>query len=304
VNDADLLRAAGFTDATALVTRVAGTAAFGAYAVFNDNLSNDGSYVPAVASGFGGEALVLPVVVETTTFESELVLYNPALVPVTVSLTYVESLAAPKGMVGTVTVDLGPGQQKILPRILYTLRTLGLPLGPRGAASHAGTLSVVFTPSVGGPVPGLAGAKTAAAGTGACEGKGSFGLFYPAFPASSGAVVEADVDGLQQTATTRSNLALFNPSALNAVTVQYEIWDGATGAKALTSAPIVLPPLGWTQFDRVLLEASVTEGYVRIRRTSAGGVFSAYGVLNDGSAPGERTEDGGYVAGVPYFPPD
>ncbi|HYN43387.1 MAG TPA: S8 family serine peptidase, partial [Thermoanaerobaculia bacterium] len=304
VNDADLLRAAGFTDATALVTRVAGAAPFGAYAVFNDNLSNDGSYVPAVASGSGGEALVLPVVVETTAFESELVLYNPALVPVVVALTYVESLATPKGAVGTVTVDLGPGQQKVLPRALDTLRTLGLPLGPRGAASYAGTLSVVFTPSVGGSVPGLAGTKTAAAGIGVCEGKGSFGLFYTALPASSGAVVEALVDGLQQTATTRSNLALLNPSSLDAVTVQYEVWDGATGVKAFTSSLIALPPLGWAQIDRVLLGAAVTEGYVRIRRASVGGVFSAYGVLNDGSAAGERTGDGSYVAGVPYFPPD
>lgn len=304
VNDADLLGAAGFADATALVTRLAGTAPFGAYAVFNDNLSNDGSYVTAVPSGFGGGTLVLPVVVETSAFESELVLHNPAMVPVVVSLTYVESLATPKGNVGTVTVDLGPGQQKILSRALDTLRTLGLPLGPRGAASYAGTLSVVFTSRVGGQVPGLAGAKTAAAGTGACVGKGSFGLFYTAIPASSGAVVEAVVDGLQQTARTRSNLALFNPSSLDAVTVRYEVRDGATGASAFTSAPIDLPPLGWTQVDRVLLGAAVTEGFVRIRRTSAGGVFSAYGVLNDGSAPGERTGDGSYVAGVPYFPPD
>jgi len=37
---------------------------------------------------------------------------------------------------------------------------------------------------------------------------------------------------------------------------------------------------------------------------SAAGVFSAYGVLNDGSAPGERTGDGSYVAGVGYTPPD
>jgi len=304
VNDADLLEAAGFTDATALVTRLSGTAPFGAYAVFNDNLSNDGSYVPAVPSGSGGGTLVVPVVVETSDFESELVLYNPATLPVVASLIYVESLATPKGTVGTVTVDLGPGQQKILPGILDTLRTLGLAVGPRGAASYAGTLSVAFATPAGGPVPGLAGAKTAAAGTGTCEGKGSFGLFYTALPASSGAAVEAVVDGLQQSATTRSNLALFNPSPLNAVTVQYEVWDGATGVKALTSAPIALPALGWVQVDRVLLGAAVTEGYVRIRRTSAGGVFSAYGVLNDGPAPGERTGDGSYVEGVPYYPPD
>jgi hypothetical protein len=112
------------------------------------------------------------------------------------------------------------------------------------------------------------------------------------------------VDGLQQTATTRSNLALFNPSAVSSVTVRYEVRDGATGLKAFASAPIQLPPLGWAQVDRVLLGAGVTEGFVRIRRDSSGGVFAAYGVLNDGATPGARTGDGSYVEGVPYYPPD
>jgi subtilisin family serine protease len=304
VNDANLLRAAGFSDATAMVSRLAGTAPFGAYAVFNDNLSNDGSYVPAAPSGFDGEALVVPVVVETSAFESELVLYNPAMAPVRVSLTYVESLAAPKGTVGTVTVDLGPGQQRILPQILDHLRSLGLPLGPRGAATYAGTLSVVFTPPAGGPVPGLAGAKTTAAGTGECSGKGSFGLFYTALPVTSGAVAEVFVDGLQQTATTRSNLALLNPSSAEPVTVRYEVVDGATGVTAFTSAPVELPPLGWAQVDRVLLGAAATEGFVRVRRVSTGGVFAAYGVLNDGASPGDRTGDGSFVAGVAAPLPD
>ena len=109
VNDADLLGAAGFANATALVTRMAGTAPFGAYAVFNDNLSNDGSYVPAVASGSGGGTLVVPVVVETSLFESERVLYNPGLVPVVASLTYVESLATPKGATFALVSD-APGE--------------------------------------------------------------------------------------------------------------------------------------------------------------------------------------------------
>jgi hypothetical protein len=304
VNDADLLRAAGFGSATARVERVSGDAPFGAYAVFNDNLSNDGSYVPGVPDGYAAGQLVVPVVVETSAFESELVLYNPISSLAHVELTYVESLASPKGRVGSVTVDLDPGQQVILPKVLDALRARGLPIGPRGAASYAGTLSAVFTRPGGGPVAGLAGAKTAAAGTGACEGRGSFGLFYAAVPASSGAVVVAVVDGLQPTAATRSNLALWNPSPVDAVTVTYEVWDGATGVKALSSAPVELPSLGWTQVDRVLASAGVTEGFVRVRRASAGGVFSAYGVLNDGSAPGARTGDGSYVAGVPYYPPD
>ncbi|HRY45057.1 MAG TPA: S8 family serine peptidase [Thermoanaerobaculia bacterium] len=303
VNDADLLRAAGFAEATALVSRAAGTAPLGAYAVFNDNLSHDGSFVPAVPDAFAGE-LVLPVVVETPAFESELVLFNPEAAPAVVSLAYTESLATPKGRVGAVSIELAPFEQRILPRALDTLRDLGLPLGPRGAASYAGTLQALFASPTTTLVPGLAGAKTSAAGTGACAGNGSFGLFYTAVPTASAASVEAVVDGLRQTATTRSNLALFNPSATVPVTVAYDVHDGATGAKVSSSAPVDLPPLGWTQVDRVLLGAGVTEGFVRVRRTSSAGVFGAYGVLNDGAAPGERTGDGSYVAGEAYDPPD
>ena len=123
-------------------------------------------------------------------------------------------------------------------------------------------------------------------------------------PATSAASVEAVVDGLRQTPTTRSNLALFNPSTTVPVSVTYDVHDGATGAKVLSSVPFDLPPLGWSQVDRVLSGTAVTEGFVRVRRASAGGTFAAYGVLNDGAAPGERTGDGSYVAGEAYDPPN
>ena len=304
VNDSDLLKAAGFTDATAVVSAVAGSAPFNAYAVFNDNLSNDGSFVPAIGDGAASADVVVPVVVETGSFESELVLWNPSASTVRARLSYTESLATPKGTLGSAVVELGPGAQVILPRILDQLRTLGVPVGPRGAASYAGTLAVSFRTALGTAVPGLAGAKTAAAGTGECAGKGSFGLFYTALPASSGAAVQAFVDGLQQTATTRSNLALFNPSSTVPVSVRYEVRDGATGVLVSTSEPVDLSPLGWAQVDRVLAGAGVTDGWVVVRRSSAGGAFAAYGVLNDGASPGSRTGDGSYVEGTVYDPPD
>lgn len=304
VNDGDLLQAAGFADATATVTRVGGTAPFQAYAVFNDNLSNDGSFVPAVPAEAEGGDVVVPVVVETDAFESELVLYNPSTAPVQATITYAESLASPRGLAGSATVDLGPGAQTILPGILDALRGLGVAVGPRGAASYAGTLSVSFRAAGGSAVPGLAGAKTSAAAVGACAGRGSYGLFYVGPSPSSAAFLEAFVDGLQQTASTRSNLALWNPSAKEPVSVRYEVVDGATGATVFASDPIALPPLGWTQVDRVLAGPAVTEGWVRVFRASAGGSFLAYGVLNDGASPGERTGDGSYVSGEPYFPPD
>ena len=304
VNDADLLRAAGFSEATAVVTAVEGEAPFDAYAVFNDNLSNDGSFVPSVPADAASADVVLPVVVETSAFESEIVVWNPSSSSARVTLTYAESLASPRGVVGSASFDLAAGAQTILPGVLDVLRGLGVPVGPRGAASYAGTLSVSLRSTLGAAVPGLAGAKTAAAAAGDCAGKGSYGLFYAGLPPSAAAAVEAFVDGLQQTAGTRSNLALVNPSAVEPVTVLYEVRDGVTGAVAFTSDPVSLPPLGWAQVDRVLQKGALTEGWVRLRRVSAGGSFFAYGVLNDGASPGERTGDGSYVAGVTYFPPD
>jgi len=39
----------------------------------------------------------------------------------------------------------------------------------------------------------------------------------------------------------------------------------------------------------------VKNGWVKINRTSGLGAWGAYGVVNDGSAPGQRTGDGAYI---------
>ena len=39
----------------------------------------------------------------------------------------------------------------------------------------------------------------------------------------------------------------------------------------------------------------ITQGYVRVRRISGNNPFLAYGVVNDGGAPGWRSGDGAYV---------
>ena len=55
------------------------------------------------------------------------------------------------------------------------------------------------------------------------------------------------------------------------------------------------------QIDMILARFAATtkQGYARILRTSGFDDFIAYGVINDGGQPGERTGDGAYVSGAP-----
>lgn len=297
VGSADLLKAAGFASAVATVERTSGTAPFVAYAVVNDNGSNDGSYVPGVASLRAAGPVVVPVVVQAGVYRSELVLANPTGAPVTAALSYVESLAAPAGPKGTATEALGPWEQRVVPDAVGWLRDAkGLAIAATPTTS-AGTLKVAFTGPQGEAVAPLAGARTGAAAAADCPDGGSYGLFTPALPLSAGAREEAWLVSLAQNATTRANLALLSLGDPGApLSVRYELVDGASGRAVVQSGPIPLEPLGWMQVDGVLRSPGLSTAFVRVVRVSGTAPFAAYAVLNDGAAPGERTGDGSYVA--------
>jgi hypothetical protein len=297
VDSSQLLRAAGFTNAWALVERTAGSGPFAAYAVFNDNATNDGSFVPAEPLQRPDSPVVLPGVVETPAFRSELILCNPSDRAATAVLTYVESLGEPRGARLSFGEALAPGEQKVVPEAIAWLREKGLPLGPAGSGSFAGALQVAFVEAGGTPISGLAAARTAApAGFDCAGGEGAFGLFYPALAVAASAQEEAWVTGLAQTSTLRSNLALVNVSDSAPVTLRIDVFDGLTGRLAWKSGPLDLGPLGWAQLDRVLEGAGLTAGSARVYRESGEGRFLVYGVLNDGARPGEKTGDGAYLS--------
>ena len=56
-------------------------------------------------------------------------------------------------------------------------------------------------------------------------------------------------------------------------------------------------PGGWHQINGILGRSSpeTRQGYVRILKVSGKNPFLAYGVVNDGGAPGERSGDGAYL---------
>ena len=132
----------GFSSGYAIVERVSGSGPFGAYGVVNDQMTNDGSFIPALSGTLSGSKLTIPVLVETNAFESELILTNRGSATATFTLRYVESLSPAKGPGGTTTVDVAAGRQMIIPNAIDFLRSKGVGIGARGEASYAGSLQV------------------------------------------------------------------------------------------------------------------------------------------------------------------
>ncbi|MCC6129710.1 MAG: hypothetical protein IT186_07250 [Acidobacteria bacterium] len=281
--------ASGLTNGWVLAERVGGSGSFSAYGVVNDNVTNDGSFIPARGGAFAPGTLYVPVLVETPAFTSELTLSNASEAAATFRLEYAEGLDPASGAGGPVTVTLGAGEQRILPNAIDFLRGAGVAVGPAGG-SYAGALRVTVD---GAPLHlAYAGARTSSL----AASSGLVGVFTPPADPGSEASLEASVDGLRAGATSRSNLALVNVGRSGSITLEAQVYDGDAGG-LLVGDPyrLTLPPLGWRQIGNVLAQRGVANGWVRVRRVEGGEPWLAYGVINDGGQPGERTGDGAVV---------
>ena len=284
------------------VERVEGMAPFYAYGVINDNANSDGSFVFPVsaASLEGAMGQTLPALVESGAFATELTLTNFSSQPklVMFSTTH-ESIETPDNTAGFGPLPLLPGQQLIIPDALaYARHNLGLnvPMGlmvPLIANADGGDLSGV-----------VIGARVVAQADAQDPSKGQYGVFYTAVPQGQGFTNSAWVDGLQQNEENRSNLALVNTGEIDHSPSVFEIdiYDGetATLVKTVTmedEANVMVPARGFRQINGILgaHAPGTTQGYVRIRKVSGANPFLAYGVVNDGGAPGQRTGDGAYI---------
>lgn len=291
-----ILEAAKIDNGYVRVERVNGTAPYFAYAVINDQSNSDGSFVPPVlASDLTGRiGLTLPVIVETSAFQSELVLTNYSASRKTIGFDYVaRAIDAPDNKAHFV-VDLLAGEQKILPNLLQMLRDQGVP-GINSGSNYVGAL---FATVKGGDTAGLfVAARTSAQGDG-----GRYGLFYTATAQGTLSSETLWLFGLQQTSETRTNLALVNTGEIDSSpsTFSIDLFNGSPGAK-VASFQVTVPAKGWNQVLSILSQYApgVLHGYARVRRVAGNNPFLAYAVLNDGGQPGQRTGDGAFVWGVP-----
>ena len=276
------------------VERVEGRAPFYAYGVINDQANSDGSFVfPVAASSLEGRTgQTLPVMVETSAFTSELTVTNFSGEARTLDFRFVAEGIETGDKATAFSMTLEAGQQHILADVVNELRRLGVAGLGSTRGFYAGPLFVV---AEGGDMSGIViGARTGSEG-----GGGSYSVFYNAVPEGAAFSHEAWVDGLQQNEENRSNLALVNTGEVDysESIFHLEIYDGETGLLAETVVTKPIPARRWHQINGILgsYAPEARQGYIRIEKVSGENPFLAYGVVNDGGAPGERSGDGAYL---------
>ena len=290
-----ILNKAGLTNGYVRVERVEGRAPFYAYGVINDQANSDGSFVfPVRESSLAGTVRhILPVIVETGEFTSELTVTNFSGKAKTLHFRFVADGIRTPDQTAHFSMTIEAGEQRIIPDIIHTeLRRKGAEgVGP----ARGGLAGALFATAEGRDLSGIViGART-----GAPDGSGGqYGVFYNAVPNHAAFTDSAWVDALQQNGENRSNLALVNTVEIDSTdsVFKLDIYDGDTGRLVKTLTRTV-PPQHWYQINRILGNhaPATTQGYVRIRKISGNNPFLAYGVVNDGASPGERSGDGAYL---------
>jgi hypothetical protein len=295
IDSAELMDLNGSRAAVASISVPSGPAALYAYGVINDRFTNDGSFLAPCHSPQVNPRGFAPAV-ETTGFVTELTVRDNGspITPSIVLMSYWESLtpAFPGGW-----GDLAaPPRDHVIVDALATFRTMDpMSIGPKGAADYGGSL--MLTPQYG--------ASGQARTLSPSPGGGRFGVDTPWVSPDQAASDRAAVYGLVSDDLNRSNVAVMNIgdppahvgwSENTPVTLRLQVHDGASGG-AVKGSPIdvTLAYGGWKQFNGILRDAGVTEGWVEVTRLSGSSVWAAYGVVNDGAYPGERTGDGAYV---------
>ena len=276
------------------VERVEGSAPFYAYGVINDQANSDGSFVFPVTAGSleGKMGQTLPVVVETSEFTSELTVTNFSQEPRRLDFQFVSEGIETDDQTAGFSMELEAGEQQIIPEVVEELRQQGVAGLGTTRGFYAGP---VFAEAAEGDMSGIViGARTGSEG-----GGGQYSVFYNAVPGGEAFTEEAWVEGLQQNQENRSNLALVNTGEVDgsASVFHLEIYDGETGLLAETVVTRPIPARRWHQINGILgsYAPETRQGYIRIEKVSGANPFLAYGVVNDGGAPGERSGDGAYL---------
>ena len=274
------------------VEKIEGDAPFYAYGVINDNFNSDGSFVfPVTESSLvGARGQTLPVVVETGNFQSELTVTNFSTADKTIDFSFVADGVATADDTAGFSLEIKAGEQRILPNLVSWLREEKVDgIGPAGR-TYVGAL---FATPAEGDLSGIViGART-----GSPDNRGGqYSLFNNAVPYGAASLESAWVYGLQQNEENRSNLALVNTGEIDdsPSTFEITIFEGS-GQSQPRIRSVTLGPRRWRQINGIL--GRIGQGYVRVRKTSGNNPFVAYGVINDGGRPGERSGDGAYLPG-------
>lgn len=279
------------------IERISGEAPYYAYAVINDQVNSDGSFVSPVSEDWmaGRSGLTLPVVVETGESHSEVVVSNWSAEAKTLNLDFVDSDI--EGGKLSFSMEIEAGSQQILGDFIDQVRQSGFEAQLPSDGSYSGPLMLTVDGEgdAEGDGDGLfLGARTMTPG-----GGGQYGFFYLGVPAGTEFSTGAWLYGLQQDSENRTNLGLLTTSSADSQANTYEIdlYDGATGLMVQTLTREVSANQ-WAQIEMILEQAGISQGYAHVKRTAGANDFITYAVINDGGQPNERSDDGAFVPGV------
>jgi len=248
----------------------------------------------AAAATQKGPCQLLPVVLDVeasgTRYRTEISFTNPDRLPQDVAVLYTPSLGRVDGS-GDGEFSVPGGEQLFVPDGIEFLRQLGIAVEASGADSpQAGTLKICGLDPDRTPVGVMA---RVTAPTRPPHPPGSAGVSFGAVPADEGFTGRATVFGYRQTVSDRTNVAVYNPGA-EPVSVKIVMVSAVNDRQAVLSEREDLGPYGWRQLSNPsVLAQDFDNGYIRIERVSPGGVFGAYGVVNDNA-----TNDGSFVPAV------
>ena len=272
------------------VEKVDGDAPFYAYGVINDNFNSDGSFVFPITESSLVKTIgqTLPVIIETGSFQSELTITNFSASDKTIDFSFVADAVGTTDDNAIFSLTLKAGEQRILPNLVDWLRQEEVAgIGPAGPAF----IGALFATPADGDMDGIViGARTGSPD----KRGGQYSLFYNGVPYGSASVDSAWIYGLQQNEENRSNLALVNTGEIDnsSSTFEITIYDGSGESQPRTKS-VTLGPRRWTQENGIL--GKLSQGYVQVRKTTGNNPFVAYGVINDGGRPGERSGDGAFL---------
>jgi pseudomonalisin len=262
-----------------------------------------------VTIGGGGAAptgpeLQAPVILDVfgkagSHFTSDFVAVNRDTTDATLLLRYSATPGTPGAGGPVIAASLPAGRQLYIPDVIAFLAANGYVL-PSDGSAKLGTLYALFS-GVSDATLVYAGSRNSTPNPNAAVG-GSFGAFSGSVASGSGVSGETWVYGLTENASFRSNLGLVHSPATSSyaaqapVGVEVQLYDGDSGAPAGAPLTHTLQPGEFFQYNSVLAQRSVTNGYARIRRTSGTDRLIAYGVVNDGGSAGGGTSDASFIA--------
>jgi hypothetical protein len=294
------------TNGYARVERIGGSAPYYAYAVINDPLNFDGSFVsPVTESEHAPRGLTLPVIMENGPYDSELIAANWSAQAKVIHFDFVADGIQTPSRTASFSISLGAGRQIIIPNVIQYLREQNVAgIGPRGTPYFGpvfasaegsdcrglflGTRAALSMRRVRGKSRGYSQLPSAGDETVAGGKAVRHGAFHSAVPLGQASTASTWLYGLQQGGNSGSNLALVNTGEVDSSSSVFaiDLYDGTAGQKITTVEDISLKARGWLQFENLLKQyaPTVMQGYICVRQTAGINPFIAYAIMNDGCA--------------------